>query len=78
MEYSIVYSSRRTLAITVKEGEVIVRSPYGVDKKRIENAVDKRDKISHDADHHDKEKHLHQKAVKNRKKIHLIYSKKLL
>ncbi len=39
MDYEIKYSKRRTLAISVKDGKVIVRSPIGLSKDRIEKAV---------------------------------------
>lgn len=40
--YEIVFSSRKTLAITVKRGgKVVVRAPRGTSKKRIEEAVAK-------------------------------------
>ena len=39
MKYKIIYSDRRTLAITVRDAEVIVRSPRGVKKSVIETFV---------------------------------------
>ena len=39
MKYRVIYSKRRTLGITVKDGEVIVRSPYGVRPEIIEHFV---------------------------------------
>ncbi len=39
MDYEIVYSGRRTLAIAIKDGRVIVRSPYGVSSDRIEKSL---------------------------------------
>ena len=41
MEYSIIYSKRKTLAISVKDGAVIVRAPHGLKKGRIEFYVEK-------------------------------------
>ena len=41
MEYSIIYSKRKTLAISVKDGAVIVRAPRGLKKGRIEFYVEK-------------------------------------
>lgn len=39
-EYKVVFSKRKTLAITVKtDGNVIVRAPFGTSEKRIEEAV---------------------------------------
>lgn len=39
MEYEIIYSSRRTLALTIKDGKIIVRSPFGVDRNTIEKEL---------------------------------------
>ncbi len=39
MEYEIIYSKRKTLAISVKHGRVIVRSPYGVGRDIIEKSL---------------------------------------
>ena len=39
MKYKIVYSDRKTLAIAIKDGEVIVRAPKGYPKSKIEKAV---------------------------------------
>jgi len=39
MNYRIVYSKRKTLSICVKDCEVIVRSPYGVSKNKIDKMV---------------------------------------
>ena len=39
MEYEIIYSSRRTLGVCVKDGRVIVRSPYGVPREHIEKEL---------------------------------------
>ncbi len=39
MEYEIIYSDRRTLALSVKEGRLIVRAPRRTAKKRIEQMV---------------------------------------
>ena len=36
MEYKVIYSKRKTLAITVRNGEVLVRAPIGLKQKRIE------------------------------------------
>ena len=41
MDIEIIYSDRRTLSITVKEGRVIVRAPRGVSRARIDSFVDK-------------------------------------
>lgn len=39
MEYKVIYSNRRTLAVCIKDGELIVRSPYGVERKIIEKEL---------------------------------------
>ena len=39
MEYKIIYSKRKTLSICVKEGEIIVRAPFGASEKRISDFV---------------------------------------
>ena len=40
MEYEGIYSDRRTLALTVKDGRLIVRAPRGTTEKRIRAAVE--------------------------------------
>ena len=39
MDYKIVYSKRKTLSICIKDGAVIVRSPFGVSSERISTFV---------------------------------------
>ena len=39
MEYRIIYSSRKTIALSVKDEELIVRAPYGTAKERLERIV---------------------------------------
>ena len=41
MDYEIIYTSRKTLAISVKNGRVIVRSPMGVANNTIERFIKK-------------------------------------
>ena len=41
MELEIIYSNRKTVSITVKEGRAIVRAPRGVSRARIDSFVDK-------------------------------------
>lgn len=41
MDFEIIYSNRKTISITVKEGRVIVRAPRGVSKTRIDSFVNK-------------------------------------
>ena len=40
MEYSIIYSDRRTISLTVKDGKLTVRAPRGASKKRLEQAIE--------------------------------------
>ena len=44
MTYSIVYSKRRTVSLTVKDGELIVRAPRGLSRSRIDDIVKKHEK----------------------------------
>ena len=39
MEYEIIYSDRRTLAISIVDGSVVVRAPYGMSRSRIQHYV---------------------------------------
>ena len=39
MKYKVAYSSRRTLGITVKDGTITVRAPYGTPEHLIAKAV---------------------------------------
>ena len=39
MEYKIVYSKRKTVGLHIKDGELTVRAPYGVDLSFIEKLV---------------------------------------
>ena len=41
MNLEIIYSNRKTLSVTVKEGRVIVRSPRGLGRSHIEAFIDK-------------------------------------
>ena len=41
MEYRIVYSTRKTVSIQIKGGEIIVRAPRGLAVSKIEKIVDK-------------------------------------
>lgn len=44
MDFEVIYSARRTVAISVKrDGRVIVRSPYGVSQERILEIVTERE-----------------------------------
>ena len=39
MEYSIIFSDRRTVSLSVKDGTLTVRAPYGTKKSRIDLIV---------------------------------------
>ena len=39
MEYKVIYSNRRTIALSIKDEQLIVRAPYGTSKGRIEGVV---------------------------------------
>ena len=41
MQYEIIYSNRRTLAISIVEGRVVVRAPKGMSKYKIDFYVSK-------------------------------------
>ena len=40
MDYKIIYSNRKTISLCVKNGELVVRAPYGVLKSDIDKIVD--------------------------------------
>ena len=39
VEYDIVYSSRRTLSLCIKDGKLVVRAPYGATRDKIDEAL---------------------------------------
>ena len=39
MEFKVVYSGRKTISLCVKDGELIVKAPYGTKKARIETLI---------------------------------------
>ena len=39
MEYEIIYSDRCTIALTIKEGTLIVRAPRGAKRRDIEKLI---------------------------------------
>ena len=41
MDYNVIYSSRRTVSLCIKDGELIVRAPYGTTEKRIIEIIEK-------------------------------------
>ena len=59
MDYRVVYSGRKTISLCIKNGELVVRAPYGTQKQRIESIVSSHsDWVS---------KHLEKQRVKNEK-----------
>ncbi|MBQ8321649.1 MAG: M48 family metallopeptidase [Clostridia bacterium] len=44
MYYEIIYSKRKTVSLCIKEEKLIVRAPYGVTKKKIDEIVSKHEK----------------------------------
>ena len=41
MEYKVVYSGRRTIALCVKDEGLVVRAPFGTTEKRINEVINK-------------------------------------
>ena len=39
MDYRVVYSGRKTISLCVKDGELIVKAPYGTREARIESII---------------------------------------
>ena len=39
MDYKVVYSGRKTIALSVKDGALVVKAPYGTKKARIEKLI---------------------------------------
>lgn len=39
MEYKVIYSNRRTVSLSIKDENLIVRAPYGVTKTQIEKII---------------------------------------
>ncbi len=39
MNFEIIYSSRRTVSLSVKEGKLLVRAPYGTKESRINEII---------------------------------------
>lgn len=39
MEYSVIYSSRKSIGIKIENGKIIVKAPYGTGAKVIEKAL---------------------------------------
>ena len=40
MDYSVIYSKRKTVSLVIKRGELIVRAPIGTSQKRIKKLID--------------------------------------
>lgn len=40
MEYDVIYSDRRTLALTIKDGRLLVRAPRRTTTEKIEQAIE--------------------------------------
>src|SRR5947209_3419717 len=62
LEYSVIYSSRKTLGITVeRDRSVVVRAPHGTPQDKIDSIVEKKklwlyEKIGHVQKHDHKQK----------------------
>ena len=41
MDYSVIYSKRKTIALSIKDGNLVVRAPYFTKKSRIEEIIKK-------------------------------------
>jgi predicted metal-dependent hydrolase len=41
MEYKVIYSSRKTLALSIVDCKLVVRAPYKTPKKKIEEVISK-------------------------------------
>lgn len=63
MNYDVIFSSRRTVALSIKNEKLIVRAPHGMSKTKIEELIKKHEKwIS---------KHVEIQAERNKKIPHL-------
>ena len=40
MQYKPIYSNRKTVGLSVKNGEIIVRAPYGINKHSLDKIVE--------------------------------------
>ncbi len=59
MTYEVIYSSRRTISLCIKEGRLVVRAPYRTKRERIESVI---------ASHSDWiEKHIEKQIERNKK-----------
>lgn len=41
MDYNVIYSSRRTVSLCIKNGGLIVRAPFGTSEKKIVEIIEK-------------------------------------
>ena len=78
MEYTVVYSARKTISISVNNSVVTVKAPIGTDSKMIENIVLKHSKwieknIEYQRKKQEREKELSPEEVKRLKKEARIY-----
>ncbi|MBE6532945.1 MAG: M48 family metallopeptidase [Ruminococcaceae bacterium] len=39
MNYELKYSARRTIALSIKEGKLIVKAPFGTSREKIESVI---------------------------------------
>ena len=61
MEYNVIFSARRTISLCVKNGELVVKAPYGTSRNRIESLIE-----SHQGWI---DKHVSKQVAKNEKSI---------
>ena len=73
MKYDIVFSKRRTVSLSIKNGELTVRAPYGTSDKRIAEILLKHEKwiknnLEKSLRKEEKFAHLSEEEIKNLKK----------
>ena len=73
MKYDIVFSKRRTVSLSIKNGELTVRAPYGTSDKRIAEILLKHEKwiknnLEKSLRKEEKFAHLSEEEIKNMKK----------
>lgn len=39
MDYEVKYSARRTIALSIKEGRLVVKAPFGTTREKIESVI---------------------------------------
>ena len=67
MDYSVIFSTRKTLGLSIKNGNLIVRAPIGTKQKRIDEVLKKYEKWI--------EKHLSKSIEKDKNKLLLTEEK---